>query len=91
MVSPQKSLGFVPEEVAQLSDGSQIVPENAKESAFLQHVANNPQRTDAEKERIARMGTLLYPQHFDVDFVNQQRANLPTELDEPLRQMIREA
>nr|DAR54707.1 MAG TPA: hypothetical protein [Caudoviricetes sp.] len=37
------------------------------------------------------MGALIGPQRFDVNFVEQQRKSLPTELDEPLRQMIREA
>nr|DAT95757.1 MAG TPA: hypothetical protein [Caudoviricetes sp.] len=73
-----------------MNDGSQIVPENQAESAFLQHVANNPTRTDEEKEHIAKMGALLGPDKFDLDFTVQQRAQLPTELDEPLRRMIRE-
>lgn len=76
--------------MAQLNDGTQIVPENQAESAFLQHVANNPTRTDEEKERIAKMGMFLGPDKFDVDFTEQKRAQLPTELDEPLRRMIRE-
>jgi hypothetical protein len=53
-------------------------------------VANNPTRTDEEKEHIAKMGALLGPDKFDLDFTAQQRAQLPTELDEPLRRMIRE-
>ena len=56
----------------------------------MQHVANNPTRTDEEKERIAKMGVLLGPETFDVSFTEQKRANLPTELDSQLRQMIRE-
>lgn len=53
-------------------------------------MANNHTRTDEEKERIAKMGMFLGPDKFDVDFTAQKRAQLPTELDEPLRRMIRE-
>ena len=36
------------------------------------------------------MGMFLGPDKFDVDFTEQKRAQLPPELDEPLRRMIRE-
>lgn len=82
-------LPFQPEKIAVLNDGTQIVPESRREEEFLQRVADNPQRTDEEKARIAKMGALFAPNTYDIDFKQNRRSSLPTELDDNIRQVIR--
>lgn len=76
--------------VAELSNGDEIVPESEEELAFLQGVADNDNLTDAQKDRVARMGTLFEPAKFDVNFDTARRKQHPTNLDPQLRQMIQE-
>lgn len=83
--------GYVPTSVAQLTDGSEIMPESAKEEAWLNQVANDPATTLEQKDRIARLGVLFNPTSFDVNFSNNRRNNYPTDLDPQLRQMIQES
>lgn len=82
-----------PEEMdfAVLNDGSEVHPESQAELDFLTNVANNNTRTGDEKTRLAKMGVLFDNNKFDVNFSNDKRKNYPTELDEPLRRMIRES
>jgi len=82
-------LGFIPEAVAQLSTGEQIVPESASEQDYLVNVANNPNYTPEQKDRLAQLGTLVNPKSFDINFDQNRRDQYPTELDDPLRRMIR--
>ncbi len=86
----EDQVNFQPQGVAVLSDGREIVPESQAEMDFLTNVVNS-NRTDAEKERIASMGALFSPTTFDINFSNDKRAKLPTDLDPQLRQMIRES
>lgn len=37
------------------------------------------------------MGALVNPQSFDINFNQNKRDSYPTDLDEPLRRMIRES
>ena len=82
-------MGFIPEAVAQLSTGEQIIPENAQEQDYLINVANNPNYSPEQKDRLAQLGTLVKPHNFDINFEQNKRDQYPTELDEPLRRMIR--
>lgn len=79
-----------PLDFAVLNDGSEVHPESQAELDFLNDVANNNTRTDDEKTRLAKMGVLFDNNKFDINFSNDKRKNYPTELDEPLRRMIRE-
>lgn len=85
----QNQTDFQPQSVAVLSDGSQVVPENAIEESFLTNVANS-NHSPEQKERITRMGTLFEPNKFDVNFSNTKRASLPNDLDPQIRQLIKE-
>lgn len=83
-------VNFQPKGVAVLSDGREIVPESQAEMDFLNNVVGST-RTDAEKERIAKLGVLFSPSTFDINFSNDRRSQLPTDLDPQIRQMIRES
>lgn len=82
---------FQPQNIVEFSDGTEVIPESPKEESFLVNLANNPTINDKEKERIAKLGTLIAPQAFDVNFAQNQRDKLPTDLDPQLREMIRRA
>lgn len=85
------SQGFVPQNVAELADGTEIVPESKAEEEWLSQVAENPKTTEEQKERIAKMGVLFAPTSFDINFNQNKQNNYPTDLDPQLRQMIKEA
>nr|DAV86515.1 MAG TPA: hypothetical protein [Caudoviricetes sp.] len=52
-------------------------------------MANNPNYSPEQKDRLAQLGTLVKPHNFDINFEQNKRDQYPTELDEPLRRMIR--
>lgn len=80
---------FKPTAIAELSDGTEVIPQSPREEQFLVDVANSD-RTPEEKDRIARMGAMFAPTAYDVNFITQSRASLPTELDDQIRNLIRE-
>lgn len=79
---------FVPSYMAELNNGEQIIPESEAEEDFLLNVGLG-ERTDKEKERIAKMGALFKPNTYDINFTNNKRNNLPTELDQNILSVIR--
>lgn len=85
------SKGFIPQSVAELSDGTEIVPESKAEETWLTQVANNPNTTEDQKDRVAKMGVLFEPTSFDINFNQNKRSTYPTDLDPQIRKMIRES
>lgn len=51
----------------------------------------NSNHTPEQKERLAMLGAVFEPTYFDVNFVNDRRATYPTNLDQQIKQMIRES
>ena len=84
-------MAFVPQAIAQLSTGEHIVPESRAEQDYLVKVAGNDAYSVVQKDRLAKMGSLVNPQNFDINFNQNKRDSYPTDLDEPLRRMIRES
>lgn len=85
------SKGFVPQNIAELSDGSEIVPESKAEEDWLTQVAENQNITPEQKDRVAKMGVLFAPSSFDIKFNQNKQNNYPTDLDPQIRQMIKES
>lgn len=85
------SKGFVPQNIAELSDGTEIVPESKAEQDWLVQVADNPNTTPEQKDRVAKMGVLFAPTSFDINFNQNKQDNYPTDLDQQIRQMIKES
>lgn len=87
----QNQTPFQKDFIAELSNGDIIEPESAAEQEYLQSVAINDSLSDSQKDRLARLGTLIEPTKFDVNFAINRRQQYPTDLDPQLRQMIQEA
>lgn len=86
----QNQTPFYKDFVAELANGDVVVPESDAELEFLQGVAVNDNLTDAQKDRVAKMGTLFEPVKFDINFNTKRHKQHPTNLDPQLRQMIQE-
>lgn len=81
---------FVPSLIAELGNGTEVVPESQAEQDWLASV-NNQNYSDEQKDRLAKVGTLFAPTTFDGNFDVNKRESYPKDLDPQIRQMIRES